>query len=176
MRLKIGCKHWDRGQMTGLCLIYDVMNPMGKLIDFISNEIDSTSLHYRIWRLFFSLWFEIKTVEGFVPFSIKITTDIKRRKKENCYTDTHITQSTYLIRSLFIIFSFSSHFLLSFCFRSSSTYIKDLDTRIIIGSFSHELAPKIFCEVRIYFVSHSLNRLFPMLLSVHIKDCTNHNK
>lgn len=27
--------------------------------------------------------------------------------------------------------------------------LKDLDTRIIIGSFSHDLAPKIFCEVLI---------------------------
>lgn len=25
--------------------------------------------------------------------------------------------------------------------------LKDLDTRIIIGSFSDEIAPKIFCEV-----------------------------
>lgn len=27
---------------------------------------------------------------------------------------------------------------------------KDLDTRIIIGSFSDEVAPKIFCEVIMY--------------------------
>ncbi|PSN53730.1 hypothetical protein C0J52_02179 [Blattella germanica] len=31
-------------------------------------------------------------------------------------------------------------------FRDQLLMLKDLDTRIIIGSFSHEVAPKIFCE------------------------------
>lgn len=32
-------------------------------------------------------------------------------------------------------------------FRDQLRMLRDLDTRIIIGSFSHDLAPKIFCEV-----------------------------
>lgn len=78
-----------------------------------------------------------------------------RKKKRRQLTQTHQYNSINKFDSVFIHLSlspflFSSLFSL-FYFAIFRSYIKDLDTRIIIGSFSHELAPRIFCEVHCIF-------------------------
>lgn len=117
-----------------------------------------------------------RKVLGIHPIKITSFTDntSTRRKKRRQLSQTHQHNSINKFDSVFIplsrcpplfarlVFHFPFFFLpLLF----SPLCIKDLDTRIIIGSFSHELAPKIFCEVRIVYISAYMY-MFPLIVPI----------
>jgi hypothetical protein len=93
-----------------------------------------------LYRLFTEIYF---SAENLRKSGFQLIFIIDGKPTENYFCDSNLMQKEHSVHcTLFIIYMKSKFFSIFFS-------IQDLDTRIIIGSFSHELAPKIFCEVSI---------------------------